>query len=155
MLATHNHTSFGVRTGEHCMPLQKFTLGSMTCHAKVSPQRPLLHHAVYRYIHTLHRTTEQDTLPKAILIIRQAVPYQTHGGTVCPGWSTPKNMSLADSSKNHPQTTKVATFPAMSRPCSNPDIYSLRVHSHRTGWKTTNQHSSISSQEINDSITKL
>jgi hypothetical protein len=45
------------------MPLQKFTLDSMTYLAKVSPQRPLLH--VYRYSHTLLRTTEQDTLPKA------------------------------------------------------------------------------------------
>jgi hypothetical protein len=28
---------------------------------------------------------------KQILISQQVVPYQTHGGTVCPGWSTPKN----------------------------------------------------------------
>jgi hypothetical protein len=155
MLAKHNHTSFGVRPGDHYMPLQRFTLGSMTCLAKVSPQRPLLHHAVYRYSHNLCCTTEQDTLTKAILINQQAVPYQPHGSTVCPGWLTPKNRSLADSSKNHPQTMKVATFPTISRHCSNPGIYSLLVHSHRTGWKTTNHHSSISSQEINDSITKL
>jgi hypothetical protein len=73
------------------MHLQRFTLGSMTCLAKVSPQRPLPRHTVYRYSHTLRRTTEQDTLPKVIQIIQQAVPYQTHGGTVCPGWLTPKN----------------------------------------------------------------
>jgi hypothetical protein len=65
MLAKHNHTSLGVSPGDHCMPLQRFTLGIMTYLAKVSPQRPLLHHAVYRYSHTLLRTTEQDTLPKA------------------------------------------------------------------------------------------
>jgi hypothetical protein len=156
MLAKRNHTFFGVRPGDHYMPLQRFTLGSMTCLAKishrghsciakVSPQRPLLHHAVYRYSHTLLCTTEQDTLPKAIQIIQQAIPYQTHGSTVCPGWSTPKNRSLADSSKNHPQTMKVATFPTISRPCSNLGIYQLWVHSHRTGWKITNHHSSISS----------
>jgi hypothetical protein len=154
MLAKHNHTSFGVRSSDHYMPLQRFTLGCMTCLAKVSPQRPLLHHAVYRYSHTLHRTTEQDTLPKAILIIQQAVPYQTHGGTVCLGWSTPKNRSLADSSKNHPQTMKVATFPTISWPCSNPGIYQLWVHSHRIGWKTTNHHSSTCNK-INDSTLKL
>jgi hypothetical protein len=51
------------------MPLQRFTLGSMTCLTKVSPQRPLLHHVFYRYSHTLRRTIEQDTLPKVILII--------------------------------------------------------------------------------------
>jgi hypothetical protein len=96
------------------MPLQRFTLGSMTallrfphrapsCIAKVFPQRPLLPHAVHRYSHTHLRTTEQDTLPKTILISQQTVPYQTHGDTVCPGWSTSKNRSLADSSKNHLQ----------------------------------------------------
>jgi hypothetical protein len=121
----HKHTFLGVRPGYHYMPLQRFTLGSMTylakvspqrplLHAKVFPQRPLLHHAVYRNNHTLHRTTEQGTLNKAILISQQVVPYQTHGGTVCPRWSTPKNRSLADSSKNHPQTMKVATFPIVS-----------------------------------------
>jgi hypothetical protein len=78
--------------------------------------------------------------PEVLLIIQQAIPYQTHGGTCCPGGSTPKNWSLADSSKNHPQTMKVATFPTVSWPCSNPDIYQLRVHSHHTGWKTTNHH---------------
>jgi hypothetical protein len=71
------------------------------------------------------------------------------------GGSTPKNQSLADLSKNHPQTMKVATFPTISWPCSNPDIYQLLVHSHRIGWKTTNHYSSTLSQEINDSTTKL
>jgi hypothetical protein len=56
------------------MPLQRFTLGSMTCLAKVSQHRPLLHHAVYRYSYNLHRTTEHGKLPKAILISQQTVP---------------------------------------------------------------------------------
>jgi hypothetical protein len=133
----------GVWSRDYYMPFQRFTLGSMTCLAKVSPQRPLLHHAVHRYSHTRLYTIEQDTLPKVILISQQAVPYQTHGGTVYPRWSTPKNRSLPDLSKNHPQTMKVATFPTVSFPCSNPDIYQLRVHSHRTGWKTINHHSSF------------
>jgi hypothetical protein len=59
------------------MPLQKIILGSMTCLAKVSPQRPLLHHMVYRYSHTLRCTIEQGALPKAILISQQVVPYYT------------------------------------------------------------------------------
>jgi hypothetical protein len=58
----------GVWPGDHYMPLQRFTLCSMTCLAKFSPQWPLLHHVVHGYSHTLHRTTEQHTLPKAILI---------------------------------------------------------------------------------------
>jgi hypothetical protein len=52
--------------------------------------------------------------PKVLLIIRQAIPYRTHGGTFCPGVLTPKNQSLADSSKNRPQTMKVVTFPTIS-----------------------------------------
>jgi hypothetical protein len=114
-IPTKAQTHFlGVWPGDHYLPLQKFTLDSMTRLANVSTQRCLLHHAVYRYSHTLHCTTEQGTLPKAILICQQAIPYQTHGGIVCSGWSTPKNRSLANLSKKHPQTMKVTTFPTVS-----------------------------------------
>jgi hypothetical protein len=41
---------------------------------------------------------QQDKLTRAFLISQQAVPYQTCGGTCCPGVSTPKTRSLADSS---------------------------------------------------------
>jgi hypothetical protein len=40
----------------------------------------------------------QDKLTRAFLISHQAVPYRTRGGTCCPGGSTPKIRSLADSS---------------------------------------------------------
>jgi hypothetical protein len=43
-------------------------------------------------------STEHDTLPVAYLISKQVVPYRTRGGTCCPGGSTPKIRSLADSS---------------------------------------------------------
>jgi hypothetical protein len=43
-------------------------------------------------------STERDTQPIAYLISKQAVPYQTRGGTCCPGVSTPKIWSLVDSS---------------------------------------------------------
>jgi hypothetical protein len=47
-------------------------------------------------------STKSDTLPKVFLISKQVVPYQILGGTCCPRGSTPKNRSLADSSKtNH------------------------------------------------------
>jgi hypothetical protein len=69
-------------------------------------------------------------------------PTKDKGCTIPDTWwhsfswgSTPKNRFLADSSKNYPQTMKVATFPTVSRPCSNPDIYQLWVHSHRTEEK--------------------
>jgi hypothetical protein len=40
----------------------------------------------------------QDILTRAFLISQQAVPYRTRGGTCCPGVSTRKIRSLADSS---------------------------------------------------------
>jgi hypothetical protein len=43
-------------------------------------------------------STEHDTQPIAYLISKQVVPYQTRDGTCCPGGSTPKIRSLADSS---------------------------------------------------------
>jgi hypothetical protein len=47
------------------------------------------------------RSTKSDTLSKVFLISKQAVPYQTLGDTCCPRLSTPKNMSLVDSSKSN------------------------------------------------------
>jgi hypothetical protein len=43
-------------------------------------------------------TQSSMTQPIAFLISKQVVPYQTCGGTCCPGVSTPKIQSLADSS---------------------------------------------------------
>jgi hypothetical protein len=43
-------------------------------------------------------STEHDTQPTAYLISMQAIPYRNRGGTCCPGVSTPKIRSLADSS---------------------------------------------------------
>jgi hypothetical protein len=40
--------------------------------------------------------TKHDTQPTTYLISKQAVPYQTRGGTYCPEVSTPKIQSLAD-----------------------------------------------------------
>jgi hypothetical protein len=47
-------------------------------------------------------STKHDTQPIAYLISKRAVPYQTRGGTCCPGASTPKIRFLVDSSMtNH------------------------------------------------------
>jgi hypothetical protein len=61
-------------------------------------------------------STEHDTQPIAWLICKQSVPYQTRGGTCCPGVSAPKIRSLADSSMtNHiiwqnPTITTISTL---------------------------------------------
>jgi hypothetical protein len=54
-------------------------------------------------------STEHDTQPIAYLISKQAVPYRTHGGTSCPGVSTPKIRSLAYSSMTNHITWRIPT----------------------------------------------
>jgi hypothetical protein len=50
----------------------------------------------------IFHSSEQGTLPTASLIIKQVIPYRTRDDTCCPGVSTPKTRSLADSSMtNH------------------------------------------------------
>jgi hypothetical protein len=72
-------------------------------------------HKVWCHPHS----TEHDTQPIAYLISRQAIPYLTRGGTCCPGVSTPKIRSLADSSMtNHFtwQNPTVSTIPSLLKP---------------------------------------
>jgi hypothetical protein len=52
-----------------------------------------------RYSHTI-LTPPTRQLTGSFLISQQVIPYRTHGSTCCPGVSTPKIQSLADSS-NH------------------------------------------------------
>jgi hypothetical protein len=76
---------------------------------------------------------EKVTLPIAFLISRQAVPYQTRGDT-CPGGSTPKIRSLADSSTTCHDDINHLHY---SSRCSNHIIDPHTANSHLNGWKTT------------------
>jgi hypothetical protein len=61
---------------------------------------------------------EHDTQPITYLISKQAIPYQTHGGTCCPGVSTTKIQFLADSSMPSHITWRnptVCTIPTLLR----------------------------------------
>jgi hypothetical protein len=61
-------------------------------------------------------STEHITQPIAYLISKQANPYQTRSGTYCPGVSTPKIRSLADSSMTNHITWRnpiVSTIPTL------------------------------------------
>jgi hypothetical protein len=81
-------------------------------------------------------SAEQDSQPRASLISRQAVPYWTHGGTYCPGVSTPKTQSLVDSRmKNHItwQNPTVSTIPTHAQTMTS---ILTTVTSHHDGWKT-------------------
>jgi hypothetical protein len=79
-------------------------------------------------------STEQDTQPIAFLISRQVVPYRICGGTYCPGVSTPKIWSLADSSTTCHDNINHLHY---SNRCSNHNIDPHTVNSHLHGWKTT------------------
>jgi hypothetical protein len=95
------------------MPLQSFTMGHMPDLAKVvhgtitmlrvpgvvcDTMAPLSPCEPRRVTKAIFHSSEQDTLPTASLISKQAVSYRTCGGTCCPGVTTPKTWSLADSS---------------------------------------------------------
>jgi hypothetical protein len=61
----------------------------------------------------------QDKLTRAFLISQQAVPYQTCGGTCCPGVSTPQIWSLADLSMTSHITWRIPTvssIPTLLKP---------------------------------------
>jgi hypothetical protein len=79
-------------------------------------------------------STEQDTLPIVFLISKQVVPYQTRGGTCCPGVSTPKIWYLADLiTTSHDDINHLHH----SDHCSNHNIDPHIINSHLDGWKTT------------------
>jgi hypothetical protein len=93
------------------MSLQRFTMGRMPGLAKVvcgtivmirfpgvvhGTIAPLAPCESRRVTMPISHSSEQDTLPTSSLINKQVVPYRTHGGTCCPGMSTPKTWSLAD-----------------------------------------------------------
>jgi hypothetical protein len=79
------------------------------CCAKVSRTKwPLLHHVVQAVHKECHKDWSQRMEPSPLnwarhkpttyLISKQDIPYRTRGGTCCPGVSTPKIRSIADSS---------------------------------------------------------
>jgi hypothetical protein len=98
------------------MSLQRFTTGvyhalirfpltsGPACSAKVSSDlEPLLHLVDQITSCVFRHPAEQDSQPIAILIIKQVIPYRIRGGTCCHGVSTPKILSLADSSNHTPR----------------------------------------------------
>jgi hypothetical protein len=129
-------------TRDHYMSLQRFTTGVChallrfpkqtvpACSAKVSrtnvPSCTMWSRQFTKYVTKYdHKvwwhphSTEYDTQPIAYLISKQVVPYRTRDSTCCPGVSTPKIRSLADSSKtNHItwQNPTVSTISTLLKP---------------------------------------
>jgi hypothetical protein len=79
-------------------------------------------------------STKQNTQLISFLISKQAIPYQTRGGTCCPAVSTHKIWSLADSSTTcHDGINHLHH----SNHCSNHSIDPHTVNSHLDEWKVT------------------
>jgi hypothetical protein len=113
----HSYTSFGIWPRDHYMLLQRFAMGRMSGLAKLvcgtiamlrfprvvcGTTTPLAPCEPRRVNTPISHSSEQDTLPTTFIISKQTIPYRTRGGTYCPGVSTPKTRSLADSSMtNH------------------------------------------------------
>jgi hypothetical protein len=75
-------------------------------------------------------STKHDTQPIAYLISKRAVPYQTHGGTCCPGGSTPKIRSLADPTMTSHITWRnptVSTIPTSLKPQHRFSLGSIHI----------------------------
>jgi hypothetical protein len=91
------------------MSLQRFTMGQMTGLAKIvcstiamlmllgvvrGIMAPLAPCEPRRVTTPISHSSERGTLPTASVLSKQAVPYQTYGGTCCPRVSTSKTQSL-------------------------------------------------------------
>jgi hypothetical protein len=88
-------------------------------------------------------SSERGTLPTASLIIKQVIPYQTRGGTYCPGVSTLMTRSLADSSMTNHITWQILTISTILN-LANHSIESH--HGHLTLRQMEDQHSQHSTQ---------
>jgi hypothetical protein len=96
------------------------------CSAKVShtnvPSCTMWFSQLTKYDHKVRwhpHSTEHDTQPISYLISKQVIPYQTRDSTCCPGVSTPKIRSLADSNMTNHITWRnptVSTIPTMVKP---------------------------------------
>jgi hypothetical protein len=107
-----------------------------TSSAKVSLWlEPLLHLVDQITSCVFPHTIEQDSQPTTSLISNQAVPYRICGGACCPGVSTPKTRSVADSSMtNHISwwDPTISTIPTQAQTTSS--MLAI-VNSHHDGWK--------------------
>jgi hypothetical protein len=81
-------------------------------------------------------SSEQGTLPTAPLISKQAVPYWTREGTYCPGVSTPRIQSLADSSKTNHITWRIPTLSTIPTFAQTTTSNLTTIISHHERWKT-------------------
>jgi hypothetical protein len=93
-------------------------------------------------------SSEQGTLPTTPLIIKQAIPYRTRGGTCCPGVSTPMTQSLADSSMTNHITCRIPTISTIPNLAQSTASHLTTVTSHHDRWKTNTLNTQHKSNPI-------
>jgi hypothetical protein len=120
----HSYTSFGVWPRYHYMSLRRsYTRLSKGSHSTTAPLAP----CEPRWVTTpISHSSEHDTLPIAYLISKQAVPYQTRGGT----------RYLADSSVTNHITWRNPTVYTILNLAQTTTLNLTMVTSHHDGWKT-------------------
>jgi hypothetical protein len=117
--------------------LLRFPMTGPSCNAKVSHNRPFLHHIGSSGNHEVPLTILWARLPLEVsLISKQVVLYWTRGGTNYSGGFTPKNRSLADSSKTNHKSWRSQPYPPYNS-LLKPQHQTIMVNSHQEGWKTT------------------
>ncbi len=89
-------------------------------------------------------SSEHITLLTASLISKQAVPFRTCGSTYCPGVSTPKTRSLADSSITNHITEWNPTVSTIPTHAQTIVLILTTVISHHDGWKTKSLNNNTS-----------
>jgi hypothetical protein len=99
-------------------------------------------------------SSEQGTLHTASLISKQGVPYRTPGGTCCPGVSTHKIWTLADSSMTIHITRRNTTLSTNPIHAQTTTSILVTVTSHHNRWKTNTLNTKTSqTQHHNDGKT--
>jgi hypothetical protein len=97
---------------------------------------PLLHFMHQITFCVFPHTTEQDSQPTAALISKQVISYRTCGDTYCPGVSTPKTQSLADSNMTNHISWRIPTVSTIPTHAQTTSSNCTPVNSHLDGWKT-------------------
>jgi hypothetical protein len=155
-LFCYSYTSFGVWPRDHCMPLQRFTMGHMpglaevVCDTIAMPSFPGVVHGTMTPLTPCERrwvtilishSSGHGTLPIASLISKQVIPYRTCASTYCPEMSTPKTRSLEDLSMPIHNTWRIPTISTIPAHTQTTTSTLTMVTLHHDGWKANNQHS--------------
>jgi hypothetical protein len=96
----------------------------------------------------ISHSSEQGKLLTTSLTSKQAIPYQTHGGTCCPRVSTPTTRSLVDLSMTNHITWWIPTVSTIPNLAQTTASNLTMVTSHHDRWKTNTLNTQHKSNSI-------